>query len=164
MVNKSRKPSATAPRRSARKTRKRKAKPISKAKRRIRRSTKSTQVTGLEIDQTFEDLCSKTPLEVKNEEQVEQLQDELPNLFLSASYEEGSPIDPDVDVDDEPENRTKMYSVPPKSRSEEPETTKNEDHTATAGPSSSALNQPNEPNDPPDVNVQASRAFDCYFS
>lgn len=161
MVNKSRKTSVAATRKSSRKTRKRKPAPL--GKRRIRRSTKSTQVTGLEIDQTYEDLISKTPLEVRNEEQVAQVQEEFPNLYLSASYEEVGPFDPDIDVDDEPENRAKMYSVPPRSRSEEPDTNKSEDpnETATPGPS----NQPDKDADlPPDANVKAIRSFDCYFS
>lgn len=46
-------------------------------------------------------------------------EDAYPNILLTVNYEEGSPFDPDEDVDDEPENRKKMYEVPPKARTPE---------------------------------------------
>lgn len=85
--------------------------------RRIRRSSKTTQVTGREIDDTFDDILDKTPLERRIHEKAEEDEEDHPNLIVSTNYQEVSPFDPDVDIDEEPENRNKMYEVPAKPRS-----------------------------------------------
>lgn len=114
-VRKTRKPV----RKSATKTRRKRKAPPRKSKiKRIRRSNKSTQVTGADIDETFEDLLNKTPLERKIDEQAEQNEDSYSNTLLAVHYDEHDPLDPDDDyLDDEPENRRRMYEVPPKPRS-----------------------------------------------
>lgn len=104
MANRKRKPP-----KSRRSTKKKPTKP--------RRSTKTTQVTGEDIDKTYEDLVNLTPLERKVEEGTEQDMEDYSNTLINCHYVESSPFDPDVDVDREPENRKKMYEVPPKNRS-----------------------------------------------
>lgn len=87
--------------------------------RRRRRSTKSTQVTGPEIDEALETQLEKTPLERKIGETINKEEQGSSKILVSTHYDEASPFDPDVDVDDEPENRKKMYDVPQKPRTPE---------------------------------------------
>lgn len=117
MVNKKSNTRKTS-KKPAKKPRQAKAAPAAR-KRRVRRSTKATQVTGPEIDKVYNDLLEKTVVERKIEGKMIADEEEHPRMLLSTNYEEQSPFDPDEDIDEEPENRTKMYEVPPKPRSPE---------------------------------------------
>lgn len=116
MANKNRKTRQTA-KKPTRKSQRVKKTAATQPKKRIRRSIKSTQVTGEEIDDALEDLANRTPLERKIDQKLTADEESHKNLLISTNYEESSPFDPDEDIDCEPENRKKMYEVPPKARS-----------------------------------------------
>lgn len=115
-VSKTRK-ATRKPTRKTKKTRRAPARKTAKIKR-IRRSTKATQVTGAEIDAAYDNLLNRTPLERQIDAQAAENEDEYSNTLLAVHYEEHDPFDPDdEDLDEEPENRKRMYEVPPKARS-----------------------------------------------
>lgn len=153
MANKNRKP-RNSPKKS-RKPRKARKAAAPPPKRRVRRLPKATQVTGDEIDIALEDLVNKTPLERKIEAKIAADEETHQNLLISTNYEESSPFDPDEDIDCEPENRNKMYEVPPKARSPEP------GNSSTVEPIESPV---------PQLDVQdlmltaANRAYEYYFN
>lgn len=140
----------------ARKLRKRKAAP-KRRKTRTRRKTKSTQVTGPEIDKVYNDLLEKTVLERKIEEKAAADEEEHPNLLISTNYEEHSPFDPDEDIDDEPGNRSKMYEIPPKARSPE------RGNSAANDPVQDNNNM-SEPQPQDEPTKSANREYEYYFN
>lgn len=128
----------------------RKAKAAAPPRRRIKRSAKSTQVTGPEIDKEFNDLLDKTPVERKIEGKMVADEEDHLGMLISTNYEEPSPFDPDEDIDEEPENRTKMYEVPPKPRSPER--------------GNSATNEPVGEESQDEQTKLANRAYECFFN
>lgn len=148
MARKTRKTNKKPTRKSQRKPRKAPVPPpATAAKKRIRRSTKTTQVTGPEIDEALENLVNKTPLERKIDEKVTTDEQNHPKLLLSTNYPELGPFEPDEDIDDELENRRKMYEVPPKPRSPEGGNSSNND----AGESTESM-------------TAADKAYEFYFN
>lgn len=157
MANKNRKPRKPAkkPTRNAQKVKKPAA---TQPKKRIRRSVKSTQVTGVEIDDALEDLANRTPLERKIDQKLTADEESHKNLLISTNYEESSPFDPDEDIDCEPENRTKMYEVPPKRRSPEAGNSCVEDEPVDN------VQPPQEEHTYSRMERAANREYDYYFN
>lgn len=119
-------------------------------KRRPRRSTKATQVTGPEIDDAFEDLVNKTVLERNIKKTVTEDEEKPSSILIATHYEDSSPFDPDEDLDDEPNNRKKMYEVPPKVRSPE------------GGGASAEVMDANDSQSMP--TTAANQAYEVYFN